>query len=199
MRKHWNKGHYRGVKCFFNQKAHKQIRKEKRADKAAAVSPRPVGKLRPMVHCMTRRYANKMKLGRGFSLAELKEAKLTPAFAQSVGIAVDHRRHNKNKDTMEMNVKRLASFKDKVILFPAGKTAKKGEIPDSNATADVEQTEKPSIFGESAWKKTGQEYAAITDAMKKAKVYQKLRAERINKYYDGKRKEKARKAEAAKQ
>jgi len=147
---------------------------------------------------MTRKYSGKMKLGRGFSLAELKEAKLTPAFAQTVGIAVDHRRHNKNKDTLAMNVKRLAAFKDKVILFPAGKTAKKGEIADSKAPGDVEQTEKPSIFGPSDWKKTGQEYAAITDAMKKAKVYQKLRAERINKYYEGKRQLRAKKAEEAK-
>jgi len=147
---------------------------------------------------MTRKYSAKQKLGRGFSLAELKEAKLTPAFAQTVGIAVDHRRHNKNKDTMDKNIARLKAFKEKVTLFPLRKTAKKGEIPDSKASADgAEQTLIPSCFGLDV-KKATQEYEPITDAMKKAKVYQKLRAERINKYYDGKRKEKARKAEEAK-
>jgi len=26
LRKHWNKGHYTGVRCFFNKMAHKKIR-----------------------------------------------------------------------------------------------------------------------------------------------------------------------------
>jgi len=107
LRKHWNKWHYVGVRCFFNKKAHKKLRLQKRADKAAAVSPRPLGKLRPLVMGQTRKYASKVRVGRGFSLAELKAAGLTGAFAQSVGIAVDHRRHNKNAETMDANVKRL--------------------------------------------------------------------------------------------
>merc|ERR1711904_542680 len=109
---------------------------------------------------MTRKYSNKAKIGRGFTLAELKQAGLSGAFAQTVGIAVDHRRHNKNAETMAMNVKRLTDYKTKLVLFPAkdGKF-KKGMIPDS--TAD--------------------------------KVYQKLRAERINARYEGARKERAKK------
>jgi len=39
---------------------------------------------------------------------------------------------------------------------------------------------------------------AITKEMLAVKVYQKLRHERVNKYYDGKRRVKAAKAEAAK-
>jgi len=100
LRKHWNKGHYVGVKCYFNKMAHKKLRLQRRAAKAAEVAPRPLGKLRPLVLGMTRRYSSKVRVGRGFSLAELKEAGLTGAFAQTVGIAVDHRRHNKNKETM---------------------------------------------------------------------------------------------------
>jgi len=107
LRKHWNKGHYTGVRCFFNKMAHKKLRIQKRTAKAAAISPRPLDKLRPLVLGQTRRYASKVRIGRGFSLAELKEAGLTGAFAQTVGIAVDHRRHNKNAETMATNVKRL--------------------------------------------------------------------------------------------
>ena len=95
LRKHWQ----RRVKCFFNKAAHKKIRLERREAKAKASFPRPISKLRPLVHCQTRKYAGKVKFGRGFTLEELKAAKITPAFAQSVGICVDHRRHNKNAET----------------------------------------------------------------------------------------------------
>jgi len=81
---------------------------------------------------MTRKYAGKQRIGRGFTLAELKAAKLTMAFARTVGIAVDHRRKNKNEENMALNVARLTAYKSKLILFPkrAGKP-KKGEINDS--------------------------------------------------------------------
>ena len=74
---------------------------------------------------------------------------MTPSFARSVGIAVDHRRHNKNADMMDSNVKRLTTYKTKLVLFPtvAGKP-KKGLIPD--ATADklkkVEQETTDGVF-----------------------------------------------------
>merc|ERR1711990_151441 len=137
LKKHWNKWHYVGVRCFFNKMAHKKIRKDRRAAKAAEMFPRPLGKLRPIVMGQTRRYSSKVRIGRGFSLAELKEAGLTLAFAQTVGIACDHRRHNKNADTMAQNVKRLNDYKKKLILFPSknrkNHVVKKGLIHDSTA------------------------------------------------------------------
>jgi large subunit ribosomal protein L13e len=84
------------VKCFFNKTAHKKIRGQRRSAKAAALGVAPISKLRPVVFGQTIKHGHKVKFGRGFSLAELSEAKLTPAFARSVGIVVDHRRHNKN-------------------------------------------------------------------------------------------------------
>jgi large subunit ribosomal protein L13e len=45
LRKHWQ----RRVKCYFNKTAHKKIRIQARAAKAAALFPRPLGKLRPLV------------------------------------------------------------------------------------------------------------------------------------------------------
>ena len=124
----------RRVKCFFNAPAHKKIRREKRAKKAAALGPRPISKLRPTVYANTKKYGSKVKYGRGFSLAELAEAKLSQAFARSVGIAVDHRRHNRNAETLASNVKRLNDYKDRMILFPVrADHPKKGEIADSSA------------------------------------------------------------------
>ena len=199
LRKHWNKWHYVGVKCFFNKKAHKALRAQKRADKIAAISPRPISKLRPLVFGMTRKYANKVKIGRGFSLQELKAAGLTGAFAQTVGIAVDHRRHNKNAETLAANVKRLNEYKAKLILFPAkeGKF-KKGMIPDS--TADKLSKAKQndlSIFDPPKLDKTSPN-EPITKEMTAVKVYQKLRAERTNARYNGARIARAKK-EAEKQ
>ena len=200
LRKHWNKGHYTGVRCFFNKMAHKKIRLQKRAAKAAAVSPRPLDKLRPIVMGMTRKYSSKVRIGRGFSLAELKEAGLSASFAQTVGIAVDHRRHNKNAETMAANVKRLNDYKAKLILFPAkdGKV-KKGMINDSTADKlkNVEQNKTPSIFGLPPVDKTSAP-EPITKEMLAAKIYQKLRLERINKRYNGKRLAAAKKAEESK-
>lgn len=197
LRKHWNKGHYVGVRCYFNKMAHKKLRLQKRADKAAAVSPRPLDKLRPIVMGQTRRYASKVRIGRGFTLAELKQAGLTGAFAQTVGIAVDHRRHNKNADTMAANVKRLNDYKAKLILFPAKGTAKKGLIPDSTAAQlkGAEQNARPSVFALPPVEKTSAP-EPLTKEMLAVKVYQKLRAERTNKRYNGKRLARAKKADA---
>jgi len=51
---------------------------------------------------------------------------------------------------------------------------------------NVEQNEKPSLFGLPPVVKTSPP-EAITKEMLATKVYQKLRAERINKRYEGKR------------
>ena len=199
LRKHWNK---RIVRCFFNKKAHKKVRADKRAKKATAMFPRPISKLRPLVFAMTQKFAGKVKFGRGFSLAELKEAKLTPAFAQTVGISVDHRRHNKNADMQDANVKRLTDYKAKLILFPKheGKL-KKGEIPDSTAekVKAASQNVVSGVFALPAVDKTiGTEKSAISKEMKTQKTYLKLRQARIDQRYEGKRILAAKKAEEAK-
>jgi len=184
LRKHWQ----RRVKCFFNKKAHKKIRSDNRAKKATAMFPRPISKLRPLVTCQTQKFAGKVKFGRGFSLAELKEAKLTPAFAQTVGICVDHRRHNKSADMQDANVKRLNDYKAKLILFPKheGKL-KKGEIADSSAekVKAAAQNKTTGVFGLPAVDKS-LEKAALTKEMKAQKTYAKLRQARIDARYNGK-------------
>jgi large subunit ribosomal protein L13e len=196
LRKHW----MRRVKTFFNQTAHKTIRRSNRAAKAAAAGTAPISKLRPIVHAQTQRYAGKVKFGRGFSLGELKEAGITAAFAQTVGICVDHRRHNKNADTMALNVARLNQYKQKLILFPRrADKPKKGEINDSSADQlkNAAQNTTEGVFAlPSTTKRCKAE--ALTAEMKNARIYQKLRQARINKRYNGKRIKAAKDAEAAK-
>jgi large subunit ribosomal protein L13e len=199
LRKHFDYRN-RKVKCFFNKAAHKKIRIQKRAAKAAAAFPNPVSKLRPIVYGQTRKYSSKVKFGRGFTLEELKEAKLTPAFAQTVGIAVDFRRHNKNAESMAINVKRLATYKSKLILFPTAEgKPKKGLINDATAEQlkNVTQNSAEGVLPLPPVSKRCK-IEPLTKEMKAAKIYKKLRQLRINKRYNGKRIKAAADAEAAK-
>jgi large subunit ribosomal protein L13e len=196
LRKHW----MRRVRCFFNTPAHKKIRRDNRAKKAAALFPRPLSKLRPLVKGQTQQYASKVKFGRGFSIEELKAAKITPAFAQSVGIAVDHRRHNKNVETLEANVKRLNDYKAKLILFPRKEGApKKGQINDSTAEqlkAAVQNTTEGVFALPAVEKESAPE--TLTKEMKAERVYMKLRQARCDKRNKGMREKKAKEEEAKK-
>jgi large subunit ribosomal protein L13e len=70
---HFHKAWQNHVKTWFNQPAKKKSRRVARAAKAAAIFPRPVqGPLRPVVHCPTIKYNTKLRLGRGFTLEELR-------------------------------------------------------------------------------------------------------------------------------
>mmetsp|Transcript_19695 Transcript_19695/g.28990 ORF Transcript_19695/g.28990 Transcript_19695/m.28990 type:complete len:209 (-) Transcript_19695:39-665(-) len=106
------------VRLSLNQATKKKSRRIARAAKAAAIAPRPLKKLRPAVHCPTQKYNSKVRLGRGFSLAEIKEAGLTARFAQTIGIVVDHRRVNKSQEGKAANVERIKAYMAKLILFP---------------------------------------------------------------------------------
>jgi len=132
VKNHFRKDWERHVKTWFSQPARKIKRKLKRQARAAKIFPRPTELLRPLVHCQTNRYNTKIRLGRGFSLDELKEAKLDPVQAKSVGIAVDFRRKNRSLETKRTNVQRLQLYKAKVVVFPRRKSvtiSKKGKEP----------------------------------------------------------------------
>ncbi|KAJ1515399.1 60S ribosomal protein L13 [Coelomomyces lativittatus] len=69
FRKHWQ----RRVKTWFNQPAKKIARQRSRTLKALRLAPRPLSQfLRPAVRCTTIRYNRRLRLGRGFSLEELR-------------------------------------------------------------------------------------------------------------------------------
>jgi large subunit ribosomal protein L13e len=114
------------VRIALNQATRKKARRVKRAAKAAKTSPAPLSKLRPVVHCQTQRYSAKVRFGRGFTLEELKVAGLHPSYAQTVGIAVDHRRTNKSQESLDLNVARLTEYKSKLIILK-----KKGDTTEA--------------------------------------------------------------------
>jgi large subunit ribosomal protein L13e len=149
---------------------------------------------------MTQRYSSKVRYGKGFSLQELAKAKISPAFARSVGISVDQRRHDPNEETLQLNVQRLESYKSKLILFPRrADKPKKGDIADSTADklkAAVSQNTTKHVFAKPA-RKVRQTPKKITKEITEVKVFRKLRQLRINEKYHGKRLKKA-KDDAAK-
>merc|ERR1712071_217843 len=106
----------------------KVARREARASKAVAIAPPLAGALRPVVQCPTFRYNAKQRLGRGFTLEEVKGAGMSVDAAKKIGIAVDFRRRNKSAESFATNVALLKAYKQKVIVL------KKGD------TTDVEQS-----------------------------------------------------------
>jgi len=150
------------VKLNLNQASKKKSRRLARRSKAAAIAPRPLQLLRPAVHCQTQRYSSKVRLGRGFTLDELKGADLTAAYARTVGIAVDYRRTNKSKESLERNIKRLEEYKSKLIVFPKGE--------DSSSAAQISGDIMPIV-------KPASEIVMeeVTDDMKAFKAYTTMR------------------------
>merc|ERR1711862_77970 len=108
---------------------------QNRKNKAAKIAPRPAaGLLRPVVHPPTQRYNMKLRLGKGFTLDELREAKIPPKLAPTIGISVDHRRRNRCAESLKANVDRLKVYLSKLKIFPkkAGKKGcKKGDTAKS--------------------------------------------------------------------
>merc|ERR1712232_885288 len=128
FRKYWQKY----VKTWFNQPARAKRRRQTRQNKAQKTFPRPTaGLLRPVVRCPTIRYNNKLRLGKGFTLEELKEAGIPRKLAPTIGIAVDFRRHNKSMESLQMNVQRLKLYKSKLVIFPRKSKPKKGDTARS--------------------------------------------------------------------
>ena len=164
--------------------------------------PRPVQQLRPVVSSCTRRYAGKVRYGRGFTLAELKAAGLSAGFARTVGIAVDHRRSSTSEEQLQLNAERLNTYKSKLILFPRreGKV-KKGLIDDSTAQKVNAAAAGNQVSGHvlpRAVAKPADEFAPITAADKKRNAHSEARIARTNARYNGRRIKRA-EEEAAKE
>ena len=193
---HFHKDWQRFVKTWFNQPMRKKRRHLKRVEKAKQVAPRPAaGALKPLVVCPTLRYNSKLRLGRGFTLDELKAAGVSPKLARTIGIAVDRRRKNRSLDSLQRNVERLKAYKARLIVFP--NNAKKPHKGDASAEevklatqlkgTILPLTNRSNLKVEKARKPTAEEKAL--------KVYKLLRKERSDKKYKGQRERKARLAE----
>ena len=168
--KHWDKR----VRTWFSQPIRKKLRRDSRKQKAAENAPRPSGgALRPVVHCPTQKYNSKLKLGRGFTLEELKAAGINRKFAQTIGIAVDHRRTNKSEESLTLNVERLKNYKGRLVIFPRRNGVIKNG--DSSAAEIAEATQVNVDIRSFPAKPEAVTYVELTDELKEAKGYAALR------------------------
>ncbi|KAJ6695740.1 60S RIBOSOMAL PROTEIN L13 [Salix koriyanagi] len=135
----------------------------------------------------------KVRAGRGFSLEELKAAGIPKKLAPTIGIAVDHRRRNRSLEGIQANVRRLNTYKAKLVVFPRRtRKFKAGDsAPEELATATQVQGQFMPIVRE----KASVELVKVTEEMKLFKAYDKLRMERTNACHVGARLKRAAEAE----
>lgn len=128
---HFRKDWQRYVKTWFDQPAKKKARRAVRAEKAKKIHPRPLSMLRPVVRGQTIKYNKKQRLGRGFTLDEIRGAGFNVKEAGSVGISVDHRRKNRCEEAFQENVERLKLYKSKLVVFPRNASSKRVKAGDA--------------------------------------------------------------------
>ena len=176
---HFHKDWDKRVRMWFNQPIRKKIRRDLRKEKAAKMAPAPTsGALRPVVMCPTRKYNTKSKLGRGFTLEELKGANISPKTAATIGIAVDHRRTNKSEESYNKNVERLTAYKARLVVFPrrsGKKAASKKDVDAKDSSSVAQLTDDLNKLPKTDDAIT---YGVVTDAMKANKAYEALREAR---------------------
>ena len=172
------------VKTWYNQPGRKHRRRVLRQKKAKLIAPNPTHKLRPVVRGQTNKYNTKIKLGRGFTQKELNEAGIKGlSYARSLGIAIDLRRKDTSKETLDLNSNRIKEYISRMILYPRNeqKPEKKPQVKEATAEklkspeSKVQNTIKGVI--ELPKKEIGYSFEPITDEMKKKNVYKTQRKE----------------------
>ncbi|CAK9294949.1 unnamed protein product [Gordionus sp. m RMFG-2023] len=195
---HFHKDWKNMVKTWFNQPMNKKRRHKKRTEKARRLAPRPVaGPLRPVVRCPTIRYNKKIRLGRGFSIEELKTAKIPKRYARTIGITVDHRRRNRSVEGLQINVQRLKEYKSRLILFPLN-MAKPKKTDSSPEDLKMALQLKGTILPIKHTNFKKEKARLITEEEKDFKAYDTLRMTRSDVKLAGIRQKKAKEMEEKK-
>ncbi|KAF8529935.1 60S ribosomal protein L13 [Gautieria morchelliformis] len=188
---HFHKDWQRRVRTWFDQPGRKLRRRQARKTKVAALGVRPLKPLRPAVRAPTVRYNTKVREGRGFTFAELKDAGIGRKAARGLGIVVDHRRRNLSEEGKKLNVERLVDYRKRLIVFP--KKANKPKKGDSTGAELQAATTRlppalPAPYVHEAPRK-------ITGDEREFKAYRALRDARAIARHDGMRKIRAAKKE----
>ncbi|ELP88884.1 60S ribosomal protein L13-1, putative [Entamoeba invadens IP1] len=122
---HFRKAHWETkVHTWFKQPFRAVRRHQVRVTKARQSFPNPIKMLRPSVHCMGQKYNYKLRLGKGFTLAELRAAHIDARLAPTIGIAVDRKRRNLSQESVNRNKSRLESYMARLTVLPMHKSAK---------------------------------------------------------------------------
>lgn len=140
--------------------------------------------MRPAVRGQTNKYNGKLKLGRGFTLRELREAGiLSVNYARSIGIAIDARRKDTSNETLKLNAGRIKEYLNRIVLHPKkkGKYAKNPIVKEATAEqlagpdAKFQNTHPHVIALPKA--EEGFSWTTITPELKNLSAYKTLRTE----------------------
>ncbi|CAG7847627.1 60S ribosomal protein L13 [Serendipita indica DSM 11827] len=181
---HFRKDWQRRVRTWFDQPGRKQRRRVARKTKAGLLGARPLQLLRPAVRGQTVRYNSKIREGRGFTLAELKEAGIGRKKALGLGIVVDHRRRNLSEEGKAVNVARLKAYSERLIVYPRkAKKPKKGDATGDDLTCETTRTQLALVdpYEREAPRK-------ITDEERSFEAYKTLREAWARARHEGARK-----------
>lgn len=129
----------------FHLPAQKKIRAEKRLEKSKLVYPMPLKKLQPIVRCPTLRYNRKERLGRGFTPEECREAGHDYMKLRQLGVKIDLRRRNHNKEAFDQNVERLKAYLSKVVVYRNRVEARTSEVEQHKRIIMPIEKKKPVI------------------------------------------------------
>merc|ERR1712086_1084215 len=124
-------------------------------------------------------------------MGELKEAKVAPKLARTIGISVDHRRRNRCQESLQENVDRLKLYKSKLLIFPKGsgkKCVKKGDTARSELQNVAQNTLKEIIPVPKVALRV--KARAITSAEKEQSAYKMLKKAKTAQKYSGERQKK---------
>jgi len=195
LRKHWQ----RNVRVWLNQAGRKSRRLTARRARAAASAPRPLDRLRPTVRCQTIRYSHRPRLGKGFTLNEIRSVGLGVEFAKTIGITVDHRRKNRSQESFEANKARLTNYLSKLVLYPKheGHYVSKAKNGILNDTPKDQQTvaTAPTVNVLAPLVKRVRSVSKIElERLRKSSAYRSIRQEWNNQRNEGIRQKKAREA-----
>lgn len=162
-------------------------------------APRPIGQLRPVVRGQTLKYNSKVRAGRGFTLDELRSAKVNVNEARGFGIAVDYRRKNRNAEALSLNVDRLKAYRAKLVVFPRNPTSKRIHKADASKEkrAAVAAQQSIDVAFPIAVKQSKLKARKITAAERDATVTAVLRKARTDALLWGRREKRAKDKAAA--
>merc|ERR1712179_783772 len=145
--------------------------------------------------CPTYKHGLKQRMGRGFTLEEIKAAGLSKKYARTIGIAVDFRRRNKSVESLQLNSQRLKEYQSKVILFPINaKKPRKGDSTPEELSKAVQLANSKVMAVKPVVKRA--RATAITEEMKNFKAFQTIRQARAFQRLHGIRAKKAADTEA---
>ncbi|KJP85495.1 hypothetical protein AK88_04891 [Plasmodium fragile] len=183
---HLHKWWQRHVRVNFSKNIKKKKRRLLREKRRKENGGTPIEKLHPIVQCPTQRYNFRSRLGRGFTLEELKGAKLNPLAAQSIGICVDKRRKNRCEETLKKNIERLEKYKQCLVMIPLKNSKIKngiGGIPADSSKDVVKELRKKkqlrSIFKKERNTKPFYESIEVSKIDKSYLAYKTLRRAKL--------------------